>query len=109
MTNASLTRRDLLADSSAVLTTACGEFGCRTELFTPVSHLTHWHLLMFCSPSCNFRCNVPKSGGCSSRRILNTLKRLLEEPRGTNTRAFAARSNIPEGVRTTRYVSGVLV
>lgn len=26
------TRRDLLADSSAVLTTAGGEFGCRTEL-----------------------------------------------------------------------------
>lgn len=97
----------MLADCSAVLTTAGGEFGCRTELFTPVS--THSRLLMSNVPSCDFRCDIPESGGRGSRRIPDTLERPLEETCGADTRAFAVSSCILESVRAAGYVTGVLV
>ena len=104
-----LTSRDLLADSSAVLTTAWGEFGCRTELFILVSNPTHSGLRMLYMPSRDFRCDIPESGGRGGRRISDTLERLLEKTRGANARAFSAISRISEGVRATRYIAGVLV
>lgn len=88
---------------------ASGEFGCRTELFTPVSHLTHSTLSTPYPPSCNFRRDVTESGGCSSRRVPDTLERLLKESRGTDTRPFVARSVDSECVRTTWYILGVLI
>jgi hypothetical protein len=109
MLDVALTRRDLLADSRAVLTTDWGEFGCRTELFTPVSHLTYSKSHMRHAPSCDFRRDIPESGGCGSRRISDTLERFLEKSCGANTCAFGPHSGISEGVRSTGYVTGVLV
>ena len=104
-----LTRRDLLADSSAVLIMAWGEFGCRTELFVPVSHLTHSDISTSHAPSCYFRRDIAEGGGCGSRRIPNTLERLLEEPSGINTRPSVVDRAVSEGIRAIRYVAGMLV
>jgi len=104
-----LTRRDLLADSSAVLIMAGGEFGCRTELFVPVSHLTHSNLNTLDAPSCDLRRDITKSGGSGSRRVPDALQRLLEESSGADTRSFVVQCAIFEGVRAIGYVAGMLV
>lgn len=67
------------------------------------------HLRMLREPSCNFRRDIPEGGGCGSRRIPDTLECPLEEPRGADTCAFRSDPCIFEGVRPTRYVSGVLI
>lgn len=88
---------------------ARGEFGCNTELFTPVSHLTRPTLSTHYTPSCNLRRDITESGCRGSRRIPDTLERLLEEPSGTNARPFVACRAIFQGIRATRHVAGMLV
>ena len=60
-------------------------------------------------PACDFRGNIAKSGGGGGRRILDTLERPLEEPSSTDARSFVSDSAIFQGIRTTRYVTGVLI
>lgn len=62
-----------------------------------------------CPPSCNFRRDVTESSGCGSRRIPDTLERLLEEPSGVDARLFVARLAISHGVRATGNVTGMLI
>lgn len=88
---------------------ARGEFGCSTELLTSVSHLTHPTLSTHYAPSCDLRRDITESGGRGSRRVPDTLERLLEEPSSANARPFVARGAISQGIRATRYVAGMLV
>ena len=99
----------MLADSSAVLIMAWGEFGCRTELFVLVSHMTHSNLNTLNPPSSDLRRDITESGGRGGRRVPNTLQRLLEEPGSANTCTFVVHGTIFEGVGAIRYVAGMLV
>lgn len=64
---------------------------------------------MLYPPACNLRCNIAESGGSGSRCILDALERPLEEPSSVDACSFVIYSAVFQGIRTTGYVTGVLI